>query len=247
MKWFPEFLSDEDITETMKSCIGYMPDDACTFWRGVYSREDKSYLKEAICEAHNDIDSDWAKCVERKEAQINEKCKTEPHYFDHAHDGKYFRITAKESDTYKLELLKAMKRAWLANLTRKGGWNQPQRQGIINKSLSFDPNHIRERWIQNGISTVPINNGFSGKESDKDKHDPPQDVQDAMAYLSDYVGLTPEPIEGYRRYYAKGKIKDLPLKQDRVYNLEFYRKWIYNPKTKNPVSKSTLEKAYYGL
>ena len=77
--------------------------------------------------------------------------------------------------------------------------------------------------------------------------DPPEDVQKALGYLSDYLILMNDPIDGYRRYYAKGKIKDLPLKKDHLYGFEFYRKWIYNPTTRKPVSKSQLEKAYWDL
>ena len=155
MKWFPEFLTDEELTATMKSCLGYMPDDACTYWRGVYNCEDKSYLKEAICEAHNDLASDHGgKSIERREAQINEKSKTVPHYCDSSYDGIVCLESEKDRDTYKLELLKAMRWADYVEWSKRVKEKNQNRGSFFNKT--FDSHQMRDKWIQNGMSSVSV-------------------------------------------------------------------------------------------
>lgn len=120
---------------------------------------------------------------------------------------------------------------------------------LIFDSIPREKNNASERCIKSRYMSFSFKPSLSGKEAVSSVQrgiDPPEDIQKAMEYLSDYLGLMDTPIDGYRRYYAKGAVKDLPLQKDSLYNLKFYQQWIYNPKTQKPVSKAQLEKAYYG-
>ena len=241
----PEFIEESQIKDIIKACIPYIDEKAGRYWLDACFKEYRytgvdgfdhdpkqvfGDLKRLIAEGLNALNEEGnlnTPISNRKWIIESLEQLREEYYSERITDSRY-RQLLRQLETTVQEVLK------LDKLFFEGddGFTEGYEMALF------------EAWQQAINKPSP-----SGKETINPVQrgiDPPEDVQMAMQYLSEYLGLMDTPIDGYKRYYAKGKIKDLPLRKDSLYNFEFYRQWIYNTKTQKPVSKTQLEKAYFG-
>lgn len=242
----PEFIEDSQIRDILKACIPYIDEKAGRYWldacfkeydyKGVDGlthtpKEEFGKLKMLIAEGLNSLNEEGnlkTPISNRKWIIENLEGRREDYYSKKISDFEYRQHLCK-IETIVQEVFKLKTKFFFEGYD---GFYEAYELALF------------EAW-QQAINKPSL----SGKEAESPEQrgiDPPKDIQKAMEYLSDYLGLMDTPIDGYRRYYAKGAVKDLPLQKDSLYNLKFYQQWIYNPKTQKPVSKAQLEKAYYG-